>query len=182
MPNKSASTTVRTRYIEQAVSDLEENRRQQQDLTDRLDTLRQEETLLLNILSLAEESAKVPEQAQGEESSSSHIPSESAVPAAATPRQGRSAGKRPGGGSRRPGKQHRPLLKDLLLDILKGYDEPRHAAELRDELMSKHPERIPTPQVVRNTLEGLVAKGLVERYKQGRSVMYTPVTPGDKAH
>ncbi|MFC8938963.1 hypothetical protein ACFT1B_12600 [Streptomyces griseoincarnatus] len=167
--------------MEQAASDLEENRRQQQDLTARLDTLRQEERLLLNILSLAEDSPMVPEQAQGEEASS-HVPSGSPVTQATAPRPGRSRTKRSGSGARRPGKQHRPLLKDLLLDILKGYDEPRHAAELRDELVSKHPDRIPTPQVVRNTLESLVAKGLIERHKQGRSVMYTIVTPGGHVH
>ncbi|MCM3298355.1 hypothetical protein ACFW2V_41025 [Streptomyces sp. NPDC058947] len=167
--------------MEQAASDLEENRRQQQDLTARLDTLRQEERLLLNILSLAEDSPMVPEQAQGEEASS-HVPSGSPVNQATAPRPERSGTKRSGSGARRPGKQHRPLLKDLLLDILKGYDEPRHAAELRDELVSKHPDRIPTPQVVRNTLESLVAKGLIERHKQGRSVMYTIVTPGGDVH
>ncbi|WP_234544821.1 hypothetical protein [Streptomyces shenzhenensis] len=168
--------------MEQAASDLEENRRQQQDLTARLDTLRQEETLLLNILSLAEDSAMVPEQAQGEETPSSHVPSGSPATQATAPRPGRSGTKRSGSGARRPGKQHLPLLQDLLLDILKGYDEPRHAAELRDALMSEHPERIPTPQVVRNTLESLVAKGLIERHKQGRSVMYTVVTPGEDVH
>ncbi|MET8944532.1 hypothetical protein ABZX30_13335 [Streptomyces sp. NPDC004542] len=181
MPNKSAGATVRSRYIEQAASDLEENRRQQQDLTARLDTLRQEERLLMNILTLAEDSAMVPEQAQGEETSSSHVSSAGPATRAATPRPRRPEAKRSGRGSRRPGKDHRPLLKDLLLDLLKGHAEPRHAAELREELMSAHPERVPTPQVVRNTLEGLVAKGLIERQKQGRSVMYTVVTPGEDA-
>jgi sulfur transfer protein SufE len=73
--NKSARTTVRSRYIEQAASDLEENRHQQQDLIAHLDTLRQEERLLLDILSLAEESASLPEQAQGEEASVSPVSS-----------------------------------------------------------------------------------------------------------
>jgi hypothetical protein len=168
--------------MEQAASDLEENRRQQQDLIARLDTLRQEERLLLNILSLTEDSAMVPEQAQGEEASSSPVPSGSPVPQATAPRPGQSGAERSGRGARRPGKQRRPLLKDHLLDILKGYAEPRPATELRNELMSKHPERTPTPQVVRNTLESLVAKGLIERHKQGRSVMYSVVTPGDDVH
>lgn len=43
MLNKSAGATVRSRYIEQAASDLEENRHQQQDLIAHLETLRQEE-------------------------------------------------------------------------------------------------------------------------------------------
>ncbi|MFI2645244.1 hypothetical protein [Streptomyces sp. NPDC018610] len=69
------------------------------------------------------------------------------------------------------------LLRDLLLDLLGGHSEPRLAAELREELLSKHPDREPTPQVVRNTLEALVAKGRIQRHKQGRSVMYTLVGP-----
>lgn len=46
---------------------------------------------------------------------------------------------------------------------------------MRDELLEKHPDRNPTPQVVRNTLESLVAKGRIRRHKQQRSVMYTLV-------
>ncbi|MEQ6028227.1 hypothetical protein SOM70_37375 [Streptomyces salinarius] len=180
VPNKSASATVRSRYIEQAASDLEENRHQQQDLITRLDVLRQEEELLLSILSLAEDSAKVPEQAQGEETPLSHVVSEGSARQVTGARPMRSGAKPSGKGGQRPGKERRPLLKDLLLDLLKGHVEPRHAAELREELLARHPERVPTPQVVRNTLEGLVAKGTVERHKQGRSVMYTVVTSGDE--
>ncbi|MEV5178073.1 hypothetical protein AB0L10_45415, partial [Streptomyces flaveolus] len=76
------------------------------------------------------------------------------------------------------GKSRRPLLGDLLTDLLSHHDEPRPAKELRDELMAKHPDRAPTPQVVRNTLESLVAKGRIRRHKQQRSVMYTLRGPG----
>ncbi|MFF7329890.1 hypothetical protein [Streptomyces sp. NPDC008150] len=68
-----------------------------------------------------------------------------------------------------------PLLGALLLDLLAAHNEPRLAKELRDELMEKLPERKPTPQVVRNTLESLVAKGRIRRHKQQRSVMYTVI-------
>lgn len=68
-----------------------------------------------------------------------------------------------------------PLLRALLLDLLGAHSEPRLAKELRDELMERYPERKPTPQVVRNTLESLVAKGRIRRHKQQRSVMYTVV-------
>lgn len=94
----------------QAASDLEENRRLQQELTERITVLKQEEA--------------------------------------------------------------------LLADLLGKYDEPRLAKELRDELLVKHPDRNPTPQVVRNTLESLVAKGRIRHHKQERSVMYTLVKPG----
>ncbi|MYX39534.1 hypothetical protein GTW59_00205, partial [Streptomyces sp. SID89] len=70
MPTKSATATVRSRYAEQAASDLAENRRQQQELTRQLETLQQEETLLLDILSLAghpaADAAHVPQQARNE--------------------------------------------------------------------------------------------------------------------
>lgn len=62
-----------------------------------------------------------------------------------------------------------------MAELLDQYEEPRPAKELRDELLKKHPDRNPTPQVVRNTLESLVAKGRIRRHKEQRSVMYTLV-------
>lgn len=44
--------------------------------------------------------------------------------------------------------------------------------------MAKYPKRNPTPQVVRNTLEPLVAKGRIRRHKQERSVLCTSMDPG----
>ncbi|GAA3289775.1 hypothetical protein GCM10020295_02430 [Streptomyces cinereospinus] len=79
------------------------------------------------------------------------------------------------------GTSRQPLLGDLLLELLDGHDGPRMAKELRDELLVKHPDRTPTPQVVRNTLESLVAKGRIQRHKQQRSVMYTVVKKGAKS-
>ncbi|GAB1340609.1 hypothetical protein ACE1SV_71990 [Streptomyces sp. E-15] len=183
MPSKSASATVRSRYMEQAATDLERNRREQQELARRLDALREEETLLRSILDLAEHAAAVPEQAQEESTPRpSRAPSHSAPEplargqrrdtAASRPRRGREA-RQPAG--------RRPLLRDLLLDLLKGHVEPVPAHELREELLRAHPDRVPTPQVVRNTLEGLVAKGLIRRHKQNRSVLYTVVAAGDDA-
>lgn len=52
---------------------------------------------------------------------------------------------------------------------------PRLAKELWDELLEKHPDRTPTPQVVGNTLESLVAKERIRRHKQQQSVTYSPV-------
>ena len=66
------------------------------------------------------------------------------------------------------------------MDLLRAHDEPRLAKELRDELLAKYPDRTPTPQVVRNTLESLVAKGRVRRHRQKRSVMYTHLQPQER--
>ncbi|MFQ6147083.1 hypothetical protein ACLMNJ_29140 [Streptomyces seoulensis] len=184
MPIKSASATVRSRYAEQAVTDLAENRRRQNELTRRLETMRQEETLLLNILSLAEHPAAAPEPA--------HVPQQGRPrndadlrPAATTPSPAadgvpaeRTARTKAGGKSAGRTEERKLLLRDLLLDLLSEHSEPRFAAELRTELLERHADRKPTPQVVRNTLEALVAKGRIRRHKQGRSVMYTVIQPG----
>jgi hypothetical protein len=163
--------------MEQAASDLEDNHRQQKELQRQLETLRQEEKLLLDILNLAEHSTTMPEQARPAEQEKAPS-TDTKVKSTSHPRSVRAArressrkDKAPRGRSAR-----RPLLGDLLLDLLKKHDTPRPAQELREELIEAHPDRVPTPQVVRNTLEGLVAKGLVQRHKQDRSVMYTPTT------
>ncbi len=178
MTSQSAAT-LRSRYVEQAASDLEENRRRQQELTEQLKVLKREEALLVDILSLTErfkglaDAPPLPEQAQGE-------PAFASAGAASSHRgrNRRAAAARSGGTAAKAGgqaKQRRPLLGDLLTELLGAYDEPRLAKELRDELMERSPDRAPTPQVVRNTLEALVAKGRVRRHKQERSVLYTVV-------
>ncbi|MEU1618664.1 hypothetical protein ABZ479_15365 [Streptomyces sp. NPDC005722] len=177
MTSQSAAT-LRSRYVEQAASDLEENRRRQRELSDRIAVLKQEESLLLDILSLAEryegfaDASRLPEQLQDEPA----VAKRKRGSAKGGSRRSASVGAAPAGTAAETGAEgtsHRPLLGDLLADLLGGHDEPRPAKELRDELMTKHPDRSPTPQVVRNTLESLVAKGRVQRHKQERSVMYT---------
>ena len=167
MPSQS-TPTLRSRLVEQAASDLEENRRRQRELTERIAVLQQEEALLQDILELAQryerfgDTSRLPEQLQDE---------------SVTPRAQRAPARvsRPGNGRG----ASRPRLGDLLLDLLRTHDEPRLAADLRDELIEKHPDREPTPQVVRNTLESLVAKGRIRRHKQQRSVLYTVVRDAD---
>ncbi|MFD8150761.1 hypothetical protein ACFV28_08425 [Streptomyces sp. NPDC059720] len=224
------ASTLRARYVEQAASDLEENRRLQGELTERLAVLKQEEELLADILRLAEGSPNTPvlpgqakaepsppkakgrpspPKSGGSEPGSPKPEGEPGPSQAGDEPSGPKSGDEPSGPKakgerrapkakdrRRPPKAKdesgarkvkrarskpasQPLLGDLLTDLLGGHDEPRLAKELREELMEKHPDRTPTPQVVRNTLENLVAKGQVQRHKQGRSVMYT-LTPPDQ--
>ncbi|MFD7817161.1 hypothetical protein ACFV6E_30185 [Streptomyces sp. NPDC059785] len=199
MPSESATAANWSRYAGQAVSDLEENRRRQRELTRQMELLRQEESLLLSILTLADhpaaaqDSSHVPEQARGERGTDSGVP----APAAGTPSpagdstgkprgtRAASAGKNTGGtgkntkvASKKSGSRQQPL-RELLLGLLRQHSEPRLAAELREELLRKHPDRGTTPQVVRNTLETLVAKGRVQRHKQQRSVLYTVLEARD---
>ncbi|MDT0448554.1 hypothetical protein [Streptomyces hesseae] len=171
MSSQSAAR-LRSRYVEQVASELEENRRRQEELAKRIELLKQEETLLSDILSLAEryegfaDASRLPEQAQDE-------------PMAAKTKRRGTAGASTRTKSGAEGKSPRPLLGDLLMDLLAEHDEPRSAKELRDELLEKDPSRNPTPQVVRNTLESLVAKARIQRHKQQRSVMYTLVESAD---
>ncbi|MGW2637110.1 hypothetical protein [Streptomyces sp. NPDC001348] len=67
-----------------------------------------------------------------------------------------------------------PVLGDLLKDILDRHaGQPRTAGEVRDELEERHPDRARDVNVVRNTLERLVAKSVIERARQKRTVLYT---------
>jgi hypothetical protein len=190
-----STATLRSRYVEQAASDLEEVRRQQHELTEKIKVLQQEEALLVDILSLAgrtlaDEEHPLPEQARDEPAPAPARPSTTTATTvgAATPATGAraasrgaarrasgSGGSRGASGGAAKKKAGRPLLGDLLMGLLESHDEPRLAKELRDELLEKHPDRTPTPQVVRNTLEALVAKGRIRRHRQQRSVMYSPV-------
>ncbi|MGW7410670.1 DDE-type integrase/transposase/recombinase, partial [Streptomyces sp. NPDC054833] len=66
-----------------------------------------------------------------------------------------------------------PSLGDLLKQILdKHSGQPRTAAEVTSELEREFPERARNTNVVRNTLERLVAKSAVERTKQKSTVLY----------
>ncbi|MET7305042.1 hypothetical protein [Embleya sp. NPDC005575] len=176
-----STAALRSRYVEQTASDLKENRRRQQELAARITLLKQEEALLTDILDLAEryegfaDASRLPEQAQDE-------PLAKAERAPVASRRSASVGTAPAdtpaqaGGK---GEPRRPRLGELLSNLLGTHQEPRLAKELRDELLEKHPDRDPTPQVVRNTLESLVAKGHVQRHKQQRSVMYSLAEPDE---
>jgi hypothetical protein len=182
-----SAATLRSRYVEQAESDLKENRRRQQELTESIKLLEQEEALLVDILAVAEryevssDPVRLPEQAQDEPVLTPSEPAADVTPATtrATPRRttsSKTTGTRAGKNTAKPvatEESPQPLLGDLLCDLLSAYDEPRYAKELRDELLEKYPDRNPTAQVVRNTLETLVARGRIQRHKQQRSVLYT---------
>jgi hypothetical protein len=125
--------------------------------------------------------SSLPGQAQGEDAlgQETQVSENTSIPSGRTSRRSSSsstARRTSPMQSGAKGKSRQPLLGDVLLSLLGEHTEPRLAKELRDELLVKHPDRNPTPQVVRNTIESLVAKGRVQRHKQQRSVMYTVAT------
>ncbi|MFF9774329.1 hypothetical protein ACF1HJ_11795 [Streptomyces sp. NPDC013978] len=66
-----------------------------------------------------------------------------------------------------------PTLVELIRRHLTEQSEPRSAAEVATALTLAHPDRRIQTNVVRTTLEGLVAKSNAQRVKQGSSVYYT---------
>ncbi|MER7046351.1 hypothetical protein [Streptomyces jumonjinensis] len=72
----------------------------------------------------------------------------------------------------------RPTLRELVTALLVGRSgEPLMVSDVVRELTETHPERVASTQVVRNALEGLVAKGSIERERKQGSVMYTALRP-----
>ncbi|MEU2774195.1 hypothetical protein ABZ646_14945 [Streptomyces sp. NPDC007162] len=67
----------------------------------------------------------------------------------------------------------KPSLVDAVRTYLEQQREPRSAVEVAEAIRSGQPGRTIKTTVIRTTLEGLVAKSLAQRGKQGRSVFYT---------
>ncbi|MFE5488297.1 hypothetical protein [Streptomyces sp. NPDC056527] len=71
-------------------------------------------------------------------------------------------------------KTDEPPLRNLIEGILtKHAGEPRLVSEIRTELVETYPERTTSIQVVRNNLESMTKKGIVEKGTQQGSVMYS---------
>ncbi|MFJ6573827.1 hypothetical protein ACIQNU_41185 [Streptomyces sp. NPDC091292] len=86
------------------------------------------------------------------------------------PTTGKSAGK---GSDKGASAGREGTLREAVATFLGGQQEPRSAAEVATALAEEHPDRKIGLTVIRNTLEGLVAKGQAQRTKQQRSVFYT---------
>lgn len=78
--------------------------------------------------------------------------------------------------ARTPKKTEGPSWLELVSAVITGQTEPKSAAEVTDMMGAAHPERKVQAAVIRNTLEQGVARGLLERSKQGRSVYYNPTS------
>jgi hypothetical protein len=73
----------------------------------------------------------------------------------------------------------RLTLRDLIHDYLGSLRQPAAVSEVTEAMARLYPQRRVQVPVVRNTLEGLVAKGLAVRSKQDRLVFYRAAAPAD---
>lgn len=185
---ESATTELKTQYAAQVAADLERNTKEQERigaevaaLQEQLSALQHDQALLVNLQrTLGAESL---EAGSGEEESVTAAKPSLPRQASAETKSGRrkkataskpkkAAAKTPEPKASSPAAKL-PTLVELIHNHLGRQSEPRSSAEISTALAQAHPDRDIKPKVVRTTVEGLVAKGHVQRTKQGSSVFYT---------
>lgn len=176
--------TLKSQYLTKITDDLEYNEKERERITAEIAALQAtllalegDHTLLLGM-----------QQAlAGQDTGAANGSAKASVTAAAarpkkttgTPvRKGRPRSAPAAQPAKSPGAQV-VTLRDLVLAHLSALSEPASAAEVASQLGQAHPERSIQVTVVRNTLEGLVAKGHASRSKQKRSVFYTAHVTSD---
>ncbi|MFE0820703.1 hypothetical protein [Streptomyces sp. NPDC058847] len=201
MSETSATTEVASQYAARVASDLESNAKEQERigaeivaLQEQLTALQHDHRVLVNIQQALAGAAPaaggtpvpsprknaVAEPAPGRKGTRARkggASAQSPVTKKSTAKKA-SAAKAPAkaAGAKAAGaKAAGPTLVELVRRHLVAQSEPRSAAEVSAALAQDHPERPVRTTVVRNTLEGLVAKQQAQRTKQGSSVYYTAV-------
>ncbi|MBZ6114207.1 MULTISPECIES: hypothetical protein [Streptomyces] len=196
MPETSTPTEVASQYAAQVAGDLEHNAKEQERigadiaaLQEKLTALQHDHSVLVNLQQAlagavpgpASEGTAVPsprKKVAAEPTGGRGSRAEKTTAAS----RGRTAAKRPATKKSRAtktsaeatsAKSNAPTLVELVRRHLAAQSEPRSAAEVHAALNQAHPERAVQTTVVRNTLEGLVAKQQAQRTKQGSSVYYT---------
>ncbi|WP_327129933.1 hypothetical protein [Streptomyces sp. NBC_01727] len=77
-------------------------------------------------------------------------------------------------------KSAEPSLNELVLGLLLAHaGEPRITREVHADLEAAHPKRATTIQTVRNILDGLANKAVIEKEKKQGSAMYTAPKPAE---
>ncbi|MFJ8083051.1 hypothetical protein ACIQ6Y_20900 [Streptomyces sp. NPDC096205] len=183
----TGTTDVASQYSAQVTSDLERNLKEQERLSGEIEALQAQLTALQHNQSVlasiqqalgtsAETAAPAPATA---------VPAPRKKPAARSGPARQSKAQKPAAAAKkRPGRKSTttqaatsqpaaPKLVALVREHLADQREPRSAAEVASALEKQHPERTIKTNVVRTTLEGLVAKNQAQRSKQGSSVFYT---------
>jgi len=178
------ATELKEQYAAQVTADLERNTAEQERigaevaaLQEQLRALQQDQTLLEQM----RQAIGAPLPGAAKKAAAAAGPRKAAAPETGRRRKAAAApaGKATAGGKRTPGQ---PTLGELIHAHLAAQPEPRSTAEITEALVQAHPQRGIKNKVVRTTIEGLVARGRVERRKQGSSVYYTTTDqPGASA-
>ncbi|MFJ3718023.1 BlaI/MecI/CopY family transcriptional regulator [Streptomyces sp. NPDC090057] len=197
----ASATALTSQYISQVAGDLERNVKEQERVSAELAALQEQLTALQHdhgVLLSMQQALGVPAPgAAPSDAGGATVPSprkkatgvsagrRAAKTAAVKPLEGRKRAKRGGAksvaGKSDAGKGTRPTLVDLLHRHLTEQHEPRSAAEVAKAVADAHPDRSISTNVVRTTLENLVARSLAQRNKQGSSVFYTASTSAESA-
>ncbi|MER7805360.1 hypothetical protein ABTX71_34205 [Streptomyces parvulus] len=193
MSETSTITKVSSQYAAQVAGDLERNTQEQERigtqinaLQEQLTALQHDHSVLLNIqqavasaasASATENAATLASRRKAVEpgSGKGSRARKSAAPARNTATKKPKAKKAPASktaAKAAASKSASPTLVELVRRHLSAQSEPRSAAEVFAALSQSHPSRSVQATVVRNTLEGLVAKNQARRTKQGASVYY----------
>ncbi|WEH12207.1 hypothetical protein [Streptomyces sp. VNUA24] len=196
----SRTTALKEQYGTQVATDLEHNAKEQDRLrgeidalNDQLLSLQQDHTVLVNMQQALGILTPEPTPAAEEAAATPSLPRQKATtPAtgkrtrtkrATAPQSGKQTKAKPPAKATAP-KATQPTLVELIRQHLTEQSEPRSAAEIATALTQTHPDRRIQTNVVRTTLEGLVAKSKAQRTRQGSSVYYTaaaeaqePTTP-----
>ncbi|MET9899693.1 hypothetical protein [Streptomyces sp. NPDC006446] len=200
MPDTKTPTELTSHYTAQVVGDLERNAKEQERigaeidaLQEQLTALRQDHAVLTNLhqalgatsalTETAPEPTAVPSVPQQKTPGTS---TKAAKAADAKRTRTKKAGAVKEAPARTPAAKKpavkKPAVKDTsaqptLIELIRRYlteqSEPRSAAEVSTALGQTHPDRRIQTNVVRTTLENLVAKSHAHRAKQGSSVFYT---------
>ena len=183
----TASQSVQRVYAERFATDLADNRAEQKEITAqierlraRLEQLRTDESWLTGMQSGLPGATAPPrprrtpraDEAQADDGAPAAKPVPS--PRAAGRAKAKPARTRPTG-RKAAGTAGAPLHQ--LIRALMPLGEPRLAREVHADLTKAHPERGTSVQVVRNTLETLVKRGVVGKGMQKGAAMYTATEP-----
>jgi hypothetical protein len=190
----TATTGLTSQYAAQVTTDLEQNIKEQERISEdiaalqeQLAALQHDRSVLVNVQqalgispapvqpAAAPDSTAVPaprKKTSGKPDTGKKTRSKKAADA-----QGPTASKKPAAqnppSKAADTKAAQPTLVELVRRHLTEQSEPRSAAQVTTTLTTTHPERGIKTTVVRTTLENLVAKNQAQRSKQGASVFYT---------
>jgi hypothetical protein len=198
MSKTTFTTELTSQYITQVADDIERNAKEQERigaeisaLQEQLLALQHDQTVLVTMQEAlgsgltkpALDAVAVPPAGRDKDAAESRPGKRTGVHKSATAPSGETTNRSGSKGSGVKGAaatSAQPTLVELIRRHLTEQSEPRSAAEVSTAVCQAHPGRRVTTNVVRTTLEGLVAKGHAHRTKQGSSVFYTsaPTEPG----